>query len=59
VALVQSERLEVTFEYWSDKVRAAELLRRLVGKAVPVAGFTVNSAGLEEAYLRAGIRQVD
>jgi len=56
---VQIERLEVTLEYWSDKPRAAELLRQLVDQDVPVAGFAVNAAGLEEAYLRAGIRQVD
>ena len=59
VKLLQAERLEVTLEYWSNKALAAELLRQLVARGIPVAGFIVNAAGLEEAYLRAGIRQVD
>jgi ABC-2 type transport system ATP-binding protein len=59
VTPVQIERLDVTLEYWSEKSRAAELLKALVTRGVPVAGFSVNAAGLEEAYLRAGIRQVD
>jgi ABC-2 type transport system ATP-binding protein len=59
LTLVTQERLEMTVEYWSDKAHAAELLRRLVGQNLPVAGFRINNAGLEEAYLRAGIRQVD
>jgi ABC-2 type transport system ATP-binding protein len=59
VMYVTIERLRVTLEYWSDKARAAELLRELVKQGLPVAGFSANAAGLEEAYLRAGIRQVD
>ncbi len=56
---IRIERLEVELEYWSDKRQAAELLKQLVAAGVPVAGFGVHAAGLEEAYLRAGIRQVD
>jgi ABC-2 type transport system ATP-binding protein len=59
VGKVVAERLEVTLDYWSAKHRAAELLKELVKLGVPVAGFSLNAAGLEEAYLRAGIRQVD
>jgi ABC-2 type transport system ATP-binding protein len=59
VRVLAAERLEVTLEYWADRQRSAELLKTLVEKGVPVAGFTINAAGLEEAYLRAGIRQVD
>ena len=59
VAYVTVERLRVTMEYWSDKPQAAELLRELVKQGLPVAAFSANAAGLEEAYLRAGIRQVD
>ena len=59
VRVLLTERLEVTLEYWSDRPRAAELLKQLVARGLPVAGFSVNAAGLEEAYLRAGIRQVD
>jgi ABC-type multidrug transport system ATPase subunit len=59
VSRVHVESLEVTLEYGADRAHAAELLRELVRAGVPVSGFTVNAAGLEEAYLRAGIRQVD
>jgi ABC-2 type transport system ATP-binding protein len=59
ISQVTIERLRVTVEYWSDKPRAAELLRVLVMKGLPLAAFSANAAGLEEAYLRAGIRQVD
>jgi len=59
VEKIQVERLVITLEYWSEKHRAAGLLKELVEKGVPVAGFAPNAAGLEEAYLRAGIRQVD
>jgi len=31
----------------------------LVGKGLPVAAFTPEAAGLEEAYLRADVAQVD
>ncbi len=56
---VTVERTRVTLEYWSDKARAAALLREVVKLELPVAGFSANAAGLEEAYLRSGIRQVD
>jgi ABC-2 type transport system ATP-binding protein len=59
LTLVAQERLELTVEYWSDKTRAADLLRRLLEQKLPVAGFSSHRAGLEEAYLRTGIRQVD
>ncbi len=59
ISAVESDRLKIVLEYWSDKARAAELLRRLIVGGLPVAGFSVNAAGLEEAYLRTGIRQVD
>jgi ABC-2 type transport system ATP-binding protein len=56
---VQVERDRVTLEYASGRDDAARLLAELVGRRVPVAAFTPNAAGLEEAYLRTGIRQVD
>ena len=56
---VQVERLLVTLEYWSDAPRGHELLKELLARDIPVAGFYANAARLEEAYLRAGIRQVD
>jgi len=47
------------FDYHSDDSEAAELLRRLIEKDVPVLSFTRVKTSLEEAYLRSGVRQVD
>lgn len=47
------------FEYTSDQASASELLRRLIDDGVEVSSFCVIKATLEDAYLRAGIRQVD
>lgn len=49
----------VTLEFASSKDDAAMLLAEIVKRNFPVASFTPNAPGLEEAYLRAGIRQVD
>jgi ABC-2 type transport system ATP-binding protein len=50
----------LTLEYFADRERAAALLEELiVARKLPVASFSANAAGLEEAYLRTGIRQVD
>lgn len=59
VTHVSAERLEISLEYWAERERAAELLRDLVKLEVPVSGFSAMEAGLEEAYLRAGVKQVD
>jgi ABC-2 type transport system ATP-binding protein len=56
---VQIERDRIVLEYGADKEAAAKLLAMLVAARVPVAGFTAMKADLEEAYLRAGIGQVD
>jgi ABC-2 type transport system ATP-binding protein len=49
----------VALEYLADRDAAAELLRELVQRRLPVASFAPGGSGLEEAYLRCGIRQVD
>ena len=59
VRQVRIDRDRVTLEYPSSRQAAAELLARLVQEQVPVASFTPHAPGLEEAYLRAGIEQVD
>ena len=56
---IQLDRDRVSFEFASGRDDAAGLLAALVARQVPVASFAPNAAGLEEAYLRAGIRQVD
>ncbi len=48
-----------TLEYDHDPVAAATLLRRMLDANLSVASFAPIAADLEEAYLRAGIRQVD
>jgi ABC-2 type transport system ATP-binding protein len=59
VTAVQAERERVVFEYAADKTSAAALLADLIARGVPVASFAPNTPGLEEAYLRTGIGQVD
>lgn len=55
----QIERDRASFEYASDRGAAAALLAELITRQVPVASFVPHAPGLEEAYLRIGIRQVD
>jgi ABC-2 type transport system ATP-binding protein len=59
VSEVRVERDRASFEYVSGREAAAGLLAELVTRRVPVASFAPNAPGLEEAYLRAGIGQVD
>jgi ABC-2 type transport system ATP-binding protein len=59
VARVQVDGDRITLEYPSGRAEAAGLLAQLVEKRFAVASFTANAPGLEEAYLRTGIRQVD
>lgn len=56
---VQVDRERVTLEFYSDREEAAGLLAKLIEQKVPVASFSANAIGLEEAYLRTGIKQVD
>jgi ABC-2 type transport system ATP-binding protein len=53
------DRDRATFEWGSSREEAAEALARLVGLRIPLASFAPVASNLEEAYLRAGIRQVD
>jgi ABC-2 type transport system ATP-binding protein len=59
IASVEPGRLRVSFTFDANKARAAELLRALVDRGMLVSGFVAHAPGLEEAYLRSGIRQVD
>lgn len=56
---VQADREEIVFEFVNDPTAAADLLRRLILAGIPVSSFSPMSAGLEEAYLRSGVKQVD
>ena len=64
VELPDVTRVEVrgaafTFEFSSDPAAAAAMLRRLISDDLHVVSFAPLKGDLEEAYLRAGIRQVD
>ena len=59
VSAVQADRDRVTFEFASARDEAAQLLAKLIHHRVPVASFVPHAPGLEEAYLRIGIEQVD
>jgi ABC-2 type transport system ATP-binding protein len=56
---IEVDNQRIVFEYASGQDRAAALLAELVARKLPVASFAPNAPGLEEAYLRTGIRQVD
>ena len=56
---VEIDNQHVVFEYLTGADHAAVLLAELVKQEIPIASFAPHTAGLEEAYLRAGIAQVD
>jgi ABC-2 type transport system ATP-binding protein len=49
----------VVLEYHSSRDAAALLLAKMVEQKIPVASFAPNAPGLEEAYLRTEVAQVD
>jgi len=57
--LVSVERTKITIEYWAERHRAAALLKELLAADLPVASFAPDAQGLEEAYMRSGVAQVD
>jgi ABC-2 type transport system ATP-binding protein len=59
VSEVLIEQDRVSLEYDADPRSAAELLASLVRNGVPVSAFGKQASGLEQAYLRSGIGQVD
>ncbi len=56
---LRADTTRVTFEYASSADEAARLLADLVERRIPVAAFMPDAFGLEEAYLRAEVAQVD
>lgn len=49
----------IVLEFSSDRDDASKLLAQLIGMNLPVASFAPNALGLEEAYLRTDVAQVD
>jgi hypothetical protein len=59
VSDVNADGERIVLEYRADRDAAAALLAKLVEQKVPVASFAPNAPGLEEAYLRTEVAQVD
>jgi ABC-2 type transport system ATP-binding protein len=59
VARVSVDGDRIVLECGATRDDAAALLARLIERRIPVAAFTPNAPGLEEAYLRTEIAQVD
>jgi len=59
VAETSCDGQRVTLEYSSERDDAAKLLAQLIKMEFPVASFAPNAVGLEEAYLRSEVAQVD
>lgn len=59
ISLVQIHGRQISFEFEHDDARAAQLLRALLDKGLPIARFAPVEHDLEQAYLRTGIKQVD
>ena len=56
---VQCQDSQVTFDYVVEDQAAADLLRLLIGAGIPVSAFGAVKKTLEDAYLSAGLKQVD
>ncbi|MBX3396892.1 MAG: ABC transporter ATP-binding protein [Phycisphaerae bacterium] len=59
ISLLQIHGRQISFEFEHDDARAAQLLRALLEKGLPIARFAPVEHDLEQAYLRTGIKQVD
>jgi ABC-2 type transport system ATP-binding protein len=59
VGVVDADGDTFTVEWGHTSQDAARLLAELVGRGLPVASFAAQPFDLEQAYLRAGVRQVD
>jgi hypothetical protein len=59
VTMLEEDGQRAAFDYLSEPTAAAELLATLIASGLLVASFAPLQAGLEAAYLRTGIRQVD
>ena len=59
VSAIEANGDTASLEFDSDKSAAARLLSQLIAAGLPVSSFVSEGTGLEGAYLRTGIRQVD
>jgi ABC-2 type transport system ATP-binding protein len=56
---IEADGDRIVLEYGASRDDAAALLAQLIERKLPVSAFTANAPGLEEAYLRTEIAQVD
>ena len=56
---VKRSNRKYEFTYDADEQAAGALLRKLITENIPVLSFDVVKTSLEDAYLRAGVKQVD
>ena len=59
ISAVQIDQVDVVFEFDSNHEAAASLVKHLVLRDIPIAAFAPQASGLEDAYLRTGIAQVE
>jgi ABC-2 type transport system ATP-binding protein len=59
VSDVNADGERIVLEYSSSRDDATALLAKLIEQKIPVASFAPNAPGLEEAYLRHEVAQVD
>ena len=59
VADVRCDDRAYSFTYHNGEDSAANLLRELIRREIPVASFVEVKASLEEVYLQTGLKQVD
>ena len=59
ITSIQIDRDEAAFEFHSHAEAAATLVKELVEKQVPLYAFAPQPVGLEDAYLRTGIAEVE
>lgn len=59
LASIKIDGRMISFEYDHGDEAAGTLLKALIDGGLPVARFVARDNGLEQAYLRTGIRQVD
>jgi ABC-2 type transport system ATP-binding protein len=56
---LQADTREYTFTYDAGEEAVAALVSNIASRGIPIVSFTIIKTSLEDAYLRAGVKQVD
>jgi ABC-2 type transport system ATP-binding protein len=59
VAKLEVDTREYTFTYEADETAVAALVSQIAQRGIPIVSFSMIKTSLEDAYLRAGVKQVD